>query len=682
MKTPGLQGGSGVRRAARALLRQLGRRRTGGQPKRTLLTAGEVSEALGAPLPSTLTDSAGFSCVALSRQLLRPGGLCCVPADARVSVNSLLGSGAVAFVSQRPVVGAKGEVLPTFVCPDPDAAFVDLMRHLRTRHSPKVALITGSIGKTTVKEMARLACSAQFKTAYSPRNSNGPVHAAGLVQRLKPTTEVLIQELGAARPGRVERASRILEPDAFVVTNIGFNHVGDYGGDHAALVADKLSPDQHLAPGGVALLNRDDPTLRELQLTHPIIWFSAQDPAANFYARGVETADGSMCFDIVEARTGVSTPVRLRTQGEHNVVNAVAAFALARQFGVSAENAARGLGLYRGKGTRQNLIEAGGIRVLVDCFNSSEDAIASTSEVLDSLQPVTDHRRILVLGDIDYKLGDLAEQIHRRVGKALAVRSRADVIALYGPHMGWAAEELRAAGRQAFHTEDRGELHRFLRGTVGPGDVVALKAGQQMALSLSVDALFGTDFLHEDGYELGRRSKELVTPSGTYRVVDGYGAVFWRLSPLFSGRHLKIYEEAGGEPVLMVARRACKANALRAVVVPVPVRTLGREAFAGSRRLKRVGLPESLRLIGESAFSDCVRLKEVRVPEGCETIQDRAFRGCTHLKQVWLPASLRTLGPGVFDGCPRLTVRVPAGSVVLAQLRTEFPNVGVVVGRS
>lgn len=638
-------------------------RKAHSKPLRAIATAHDLLGRLGAqPAPDwVLPDGLSFSRVAIATKGVTQDTLFVRDSVSPTSADAMVRRGVAAFLSRTPVRSADGGALPTFLHDDPRSVLVEILRTRRSEQGAKAIGITGSIGKSTVKNMLARISESRFRTFASPGNANMFGSVVRHIQRLAPDTEVFIQETGAYEPGAVTASSGALDADAFILTGIGFNHVGDYGNDKQALLSDKLSYDQTSKAGAPGFVNLDDPILRDIDFHHPVVWYSVDNPRADYFAQSLVVGDGTLTFEVVESSSSITTPVVLNTHGAHNVQNAVVSFAVGRWLGLSSDEIAQALGKYKGTDTRQNLVKLGSNRVLVDCYNASEGAIASTTDALRTLRPGPGGQRILVLADIDDKLGDFTEEIHRRVGARLSQQDDIDLIAMYGDHMASAADEAERMGLQVFHTTQRSELHDWLKRSVGRSDVVAFKGGQHKSLATSIDQFFGSDFLLSDSEELRRRSHQVSKRGLQYRIVSDYGAVLTGIPAEAHAPMVRSHIE--GVPVQMVGPYAMARTHVSLAVIPEPVQTIARGAFYRCRDLTSVVLPETLRFIGEGAFRDCTALERLILPDSVTDIRDRAFKGCVNLREVHLPASIEYLADDAFAGCPNLVVPNPEGQI-------------------
>ncbi|MCA1306781.1 leucine-rich repeat protein [Microbacterium esteraromaticum] len=593
--------------------------------------------------------------------------------DSVEKVDRLMQRGVRMFVTDRELRTSDGQVVPQMIHPHPRRAFTALCAWIAGQHAAKTIAVTGSVGKTSTKEMIQLVCRTAFQTLYSTGNQNGIAQVGRYIQKVTTNTEVYIQETGAARPGAVEQAARMLAPDAFVITNIGVNHIGNYGGSQDAILRDKSSHDHYLPDDGVAFLNFDDPKLKALELTHRIISYAIDDASADYYAEQISERDGRLQFLIVDAASGERHLATVNSFGRHNVGNAVVAFAIGRWLGIPVAQILEGIQQYKGEGLRQNLVEVGGRRALIDCYNASEIAIASTADALQSISVPDGGRRVFVIADIDDKLGDITEEVHRRVGRRLIESRDIDLFVLFGEHAAWAAEELREGGRDVFHTTDRSELHSYLRSELRDEDLPAFKGGQQMALSITIDELYGTSFVLADGDVLLRRGTDHVADGLRFREISEFGVELRGSSDPELGT-VVVPSEVAGEPVLLLGKGAFSQSKVHTLTLQAPLRTIAPSAFFHARELEHIELPESLRVIGRSAFNGCDSLTEIDIPEGVTTIEDRAFYRCTSLTRVRIPASVRTIGEQVFSYSTSVVIECPPGSFAEEFCRANWPR--------
>ena len=396
-------------------------------------------------------------------------------------------------------------------------AYIRASHYIRSIHKAKVISVTGSVGKTSTKEMIEAVLRHHYKRPIISKGNNNSMYSITRnIQSLRRTTNVYLQEVGAFVPRTIEYSARQLEVDMAVYTNIGHSHIESYGSAEA-IKEDKLSLSTFGKPDGLAFINYDDPVLMGHPFTQKTITYSLKDPSAMYYAADIVRDDDGYRFTICENMPAdteaVSAgsqpqrfPARIHTLGEHNVLNAVVAFAVGRALKIKPEEILEGLETYRASGMRQNIVQAGKYRIFADCYNSSLVAVRNTLKVVDELQVPAGNHKILVLGDVT-ALGDLAEETHRQIGQEVAAH-QSDLFIGYGINMKYAVEEALKAGVHAVYYEDRSEMEAALKDAASPGDLVLFKASHAVNLGATMDKLFGTDF--NESSAIGHKQFDLV----------------------------------------------------------------------------------------------------------------------------------------------------------------------------
>lgn len=660
------------------------KKKLGIQPKQVRsYTFKQVCKALKAEPPAGLEDKLDQKV-----SLLSPASKLCVPgsvymvneghATSKTNVTRAFRNGAFCAVAPFPLVDEDDNPVPCIIHPDAEGVMARLCHEVIESAGVTTVSITGSVGKTSVKTMMDLVSKTKFKTVTSRSNQNGFGQAARYAQNLTMEDQVYIQETGMSRPGRLAQAIQIIHPNVFVITNIGLNHVGKFGGKQENILHEKLVLDRLAAPDAVGFVNWDDPMLKAATYQHKVVGCAVDDQNAPFHAENVVERNAALSFDVVESATGQRTPVKLNVVGRHNVFNAVVAFAFGVHLGIDRADISKALLGFRTEGVRQNYTQAKGQRLYLDCYNASEGAINSVLNTIGTIDVPEGAKRVLVLADIDDKLGERTEEIHRRVGRTVAQKETADLTLFFGNHMLWAAQEAKAAGAQVLATEDRDQLEQWIRENADPGDLIAFKGGQQMELSRTVDAIFDTPYFLLDGdviIKLAPTNDQVG--AGEYRKVTGYGLDLYRVSR--GVKEFSAESSVEGMPLRAVSRAAAfERQDLERVVLPEPLRSIGQNAFFRCTELRSVELPGSLRFIGRSAFNTCRHLETLVIPEGVHTIDERAFAFCKRLRSVSLPASLITIGPDAFLGVKGATFTVPRGSFAEQHLKECYPQIKLV----
>ncbi len=394
-------------------------------------------------------------------------------ADGNSFVRPLAEAGHAAIVSE-PYAAEYGDVI---LVPDVRAALLTLAKHYRTEviTGVKVVGVTGSVGKTTTKEMIALALSATKSVFKTPGNANSLLGLPISLLSVPEDAQVAVLEMGINQPGEMERLSSAAMPDISVVTNIGHSHI-EFFVTREAICEEKLRIASHSAPGSKILLCLDEPLLagRACVYGAETVTVSAYFPSAYAYATDVNDTSGGLSFTAHVG--GAEYPVSLSVSGHHFLLNALDALAVCALAGADVAAGAKALSGYKSDGKRQYVYEHDGHTVIADCYNASPESVSAALSVLAKAKG----RRIAVLGDM-LELGASACELHRAVGRE--VTGNADVLITYGTLARHIAETAQVRDIYSFSQEERAELSAFLASFVVRGDTVLYKASNGMHLS-------------------------------------------------------------------------------------------------------------------------------------------------------------------------------------------------------
>ena len=532
-------------------------------------------------------------------------------------------------------------------------AYIRASHYIRSIHKAKVISVTGSVGKTSTKEMIEAVLRHHYKRPIISKGNNNSMYSITRnIQSLRRTTNVYLQEVGAFVPRTIEYSARQLEVDMAVYTNIGHSHIESYGSAEA-IKEDKLSLSTFGKPDGLAFINYDDPVLMGHPFTQKTITYSLKDPSAMYYAADIVRDDDGYRFTICENMPtdteAVSAgsqpqrfPARIHTLGEHNVLNAVVAFSVGRALKIKPEEILEGLETYRASGMRQNIVQAGKYRIFADCYNSSLVAVRNTLKVVDELQVPDGNQKILVLGDVT-SLGDLAEETHRQIGQEVAAH-QSDLFIGYGINMKYAVDEALKAGVHAVYYEDRSEMEAALKAAASPGDLVLFKASHAVNLGATMDKLFGTDF--NESSAIGHKQFDLVIKGDfEYYIFENSASIKTYLG---TDEHVTVPSHI----------EATVTDELHEVEVTknLPVEKIGKTAFREKTFVKEVILPETIVRIRDGAFKGS-GLTHFEGPASLLSIGDEAFADCPDLQEVLLTETTDQLGEKLLENSPQAVVK-------------------------
>ncbi len=341
--------------------------------------------------------------------------------------------------------------------------------------------ITGSVGKTTAKEMVAQALSAAFRVLKTAGNQNSQVGVPITVCGLRKDHTAAVVEMGVSMPGEMGRIAAVVKPTCAVMTNIGVSHI-EFMKTRENILREKAHIADYLPAGGALFVNGDDdllPTLKET-LGNKVVTFGL-GPGCDWRAYGLNEADKGTFFTC-QSPAGERTELFVPAAGEHNVRNALAAMAVARYLGVPAEDAVRAISAYKAPAMRQQVVEANGLLIIDDSYNASPDSMRSAIDVLQS-RNVTG-KRAAVLADM-LELGDFSQQGHREVGE-YAREKGVDLLVGVGP----LAKDIAAGyGEGALWFEDNAQAIACLKETLREGDAVLVKGSRGMQTDQIVAAL-------------------------------------------------------------------------------------------------------------------------------------------------------------------------------------------------
>lgn len=449
------------------------------------LRLSEISAALNAQL---IGEDCAFDAVSTDSRAIQSGQLFIALTgpnfDGHAYLADVAAKGAVAALVEREVADAP---LPQLLVADTRLALGRLGALNRRAYGGPLVAVTGSSGKTTVKEMLasilRTAFGAQGGAVLATRgNLNNDLGAPLTLLELAPEHVAAVIELGANHVGEIAYTVGLTRPQVAIITNAGTAHVGEFGGPEKIVEA-KGEILEGLGEGGVAVLNRDDAAFALWQRRagdKRVLSFALHNPAADFHVSDLDRdARGCSAFTL-HCADGLAR-IQLNLLGEHNVANALAASAAAQALSVPLVDIKNGLeNLQPVKGRAVAQLASNGVRVIDDSYNANPASICAAVDILAGFSG----RTVLVLGDMG-ELGAWAEQAHRDVGSYAAGK----VAALYavGPLMVHAVAAFGADGR---HFADQAGLIEALRSEQGDTTIL-IKGSRSAAMDKVVAALCG-----------------------------------------------------------------------------------------------------------------------------------------------------------------------------------------------
>lgn len=381
-------------------------------------------------------------------------------------------AGAVAALVSRPVECN----IPQILVADTLKAYGDIAKQYRMSQELSVVAITGSVGKTTTKEMISCVLSGKYRVSKTQGNHNNNLGLPITVMSMAADTQVAVLELGMNHFGEMSYLTSIAQPDLVVITNIGTMHIEHLGTREGILKA-KLEIMEGIRPNGVAVFNGDEPLLWNLREgTHRRVYFGIENDQCDVVAEEIRQIDGGIYFTV--KGLGQKFQIFVPQEGRHMVYNALAAATVGLLQGVSPESIQYQLGLFHNVGMRQNIFEEKGFTIIEDCYNAGPESMEAALRVLGEHK--TRGRRIAVLGDM-LELGTRSGAEHYRIGRLAA--AVADLVLAHGEHSRRIVTGAITGGmmdKRTLHFDDQEEMAKTLRRMAKPGDVILFKGSQGM----------------------------------------------------------------------------------------------------------------------------------------------------------------------------------------------------------
>lgn len=461
-------------------------------------TVTQVAEAVGGQRGLGLDPVARVAGVSIDSRTIRAGELFIAihgPShDGHDYVAAALESGALAAVVAGPLVSKYSGWLQDrcITVPDTLTALHQLARAVRKEWGKKICGITGSVGKTTTKEILAALLGTKFRVLKSEGNFNNEYGLPLTLFRLDETHDVAVLEMGMSFPGELKRLAAIALPDVAIETRVSPAHLMNFSSvDEIALAKRELIEGLH-GPDSVAVLNAGDPRVAAMSSVAPgRVIFYAVEKNAEFAAEEIEDR-GALGSSFTLVRGGKRTRMELALPGRHVVANALAAFAAASVWGITeveAQQVFRGL---RTPAMRGELIRfTNGFALINDSYNSSPAALQAMIALLAATPGF--RRRILATGEMR-ELGLSSPQLHHESGTFAGNTGKVDFVIGVQGDAAQIVEGAVAAGVPREHTRffpTPAQAAEFLGEFVKPGDLLLVKGSRSVKMERIVEALLG-----------------------------------------------------------------------------------------------------------------------------------------------------------------------------------------------
>ena len=371
--------------------------------------------------------------------------------------------------------------IPTIIVEDVRLALGQIAAGERQRIGMKVVGVTGSVGKSTTKEMIACVLASTYRVAKTPVNHNNDIGMPMAILSMPADTQIAVLEMGMNHFREIAYLTNIAKPDVAVIINIGTMHIEHLGSREGILKA-KLEILEGMGAAGKLLLYGNDDYLWSAKddLKLKPVYFGTDGNRCQILGNNVKLSD-TVEFDAVSGDQEIS--VKLDLEGAHYVSDALAAVSVGLTMGVEPRKIAEALASFQNMEGRQEIFAAKGCTIIKDCYNAGPESMAAALKVLGNRPG----RKIAVLGDM-LELGVCAQAEHYKIGRIAA--ENADVVLAYGPNSSRVVSGALTGGVPASQTcdfQDRNELVSVLRRIAKPGDVILFKGSHGMHMELALE---------------------------------------------------------------------------------------------------------------------------------------------------------------------------------------------------
>lgn len=343
----------------------------------------------------------------------------------------------------------------------------------RNLYNIPVVAITGSVGKTSTKDMVASVLSQKYNTAKTQGNYNNHLGVPLTILDWEENTEAAVVEMGMNHFGEISNLTKIVKPTIAVITNIGTAHIGILGSRENILKA-KLEILEGLSENGKLILNNDNDLLNNCNIkNHKKITYGIINNS-NYIAQNIKLKENCSEYEIkIDKNTyKINVPVA----GEHFIYNSLCAIAVGKELGIKNEQIINGIKCFETSNKRNEIIEKNNIKIINDYYNASYDSMKASLEVLSKVEA---KRKIAILGDM-LELGEFSVELHKKVGKEVA-KNRVDILLTVGKNAKEIAKEAQKENTKevySFNTND--ECIKKIKTIIKEGDCILLKASNAM----------------------------------------------------------------------------------------------------------------------------------------------------------------------------------------------------------
>lgn len=396
--------------------------------------------------------------------------------DGHNFIESAFQTGAQAIISEKNVNYEDKIVIKV---KDTYQALKDMASYLRNHRPVKVVGVTGSVGKTSTRDMVYSVVKQKYKTLKTEGNYNNEIGLPLTILRYH-DEEVLVLEMGMNHLQEMSRLSMIARPDIACITNVGTAHIGELGSRENILKA-KLEIINGMKEGSTLIINQDNDMLQTVELPHLNVVRVGKGKEASIQASHIVLEETKSSFEV--EYQGKKEIIEVPVQGEHNISNALIAIAVGIELNISLEDIKKGIQEFKLTKNRMDILEKNHKTVIDGTYNASVDSMKSSIDVLANYKK----RKVAILADM-LELGDYSQQLHEEVGSYVASKG-IDILVCVGKEAKYIYQKARESMKDVYYFESNQEVIARLDELLKEDDVILVKGSHSMNLKEVVEKI-------------------------------------------------------------------------------------------------------------------------------------------------------------------------------------------------
>ena len=396
--------------------------------------------------------------------------------DGHNFIESAFQTGAQAIISEKDVNYEDKIVIKV---KDTHQALKDMASYLRNHRPVKVVGVTGSVGKTSTRDMVYSVVKQKYKTLKTEGNYNNEIGLPLTILRYH-DEEVLVLEMGMNHLQEMSRLSMIARPDIACITNVGTAHIGELGSRENILKA-KLEIINGMKEGSTLIINQDNDMLQTVELPHLNVVRVGKGKEASIQASHIVLEETKSSFEV--EYQGKKEIIEVPVQGEHNISNALIAIAVGIELNISLEDIKKGIQEFKLTKNRMDILEKNHKTIIDGTYNASVDSMKSSIDVLANYKK----RKVAILADM-LELGSYSQQLHEEVGNYVATKE-IDVLICIGKEAKYMYQKAKEKMKNVYYFTSNQEVIEQLDQFLKNDDVVLVKGSHSMNLKEIVEKI-------------------------------------------------------------------------------------------------------------------------------------------------------------------------------------------------